>query len=123
MGDYLMAQEDFKSLRDSYVDKSDRRVSYLFAAKKATDLKAETEKKFGTATPLTVRLNILDDHLTAAKEQEADRPDEAYAILLDVIALYKSRDETEIKERVQQARDRATYLREKVLKLLDSPGS
>jgi hypothetical protein len=122
-GDYLMAQQDFEKLKARYVDNSNKRVSYLFAAKKAVDLKPEMEKKFGAANPLTVRLSILDDHLKVAQEQEPNDPSGAYVILLDIVALYKSRDETEIQERVKKARDQATYLREKVLKLLEPSGS
>jgi serine/threonine-protein kinase len=122
-GDYLTAQQDFEKLKAKYVDKANKRVSYLFAAKKAVDLKPEMEKKFGAANPLTVRLSILDDHLKVAQEQEATDPSGAYVIYLDIVALYKSRDETEIQERVQKARDRAAYLREKVLKLLEPSGS
>jgi serine/threonine-protein kinase len=122
-GDSLAAQKDFEKLRDAYVEKPDRRVSYLFAAKKAVEMKTEAEKKFGAANPLTVRLSILDDRLKVAQDQEANDPSAAYVTLLEVIALYQSRDETEIKERVLKAQDRAKYLREKVLKLLDSPGN
>jgi serine/threonine protein kinase len=118
-GDYLSALTEFDRLKAQYIDQAGARVSYLFAAKKVVDLKPKSEKKFGSADPLGVRLTLLDSRLKEATElEEMGKLADAYSLLLDIKALYAKSTEPEIKNRVEQAQKREPGLRDK-MKLLD----
>ena len=90
--------------------KANAHLSYLLAAKKAQELKPKT-------TGAKDRATLLDDRLREATEAEDN---DAYVIVLDLIALYSDSAEAEVKKRVEKALELRTVLRRK-LKLPDTP--
>ena len=104
-GDYLTALEQFKQLRDKFATDPNARVAYLFAAKRAVEDKTLVEKRFGAADPTTVRVKMLDSRLKEASDLLAEgQKDEAYSLVLNLIALYHDTKEADIAARVAKAR-------------------
>ena len=108
--DYVEAYQHFEKRKQDFVGKANAHLSYLLAAKKAQELKPKT-------TGAKDRATLLDDRLREATEAEDN---DAYVIVLDLIALYSDSAEAEVKKRVEKALELRTVLRRK-LKLPDTP--
>jgi len=104
-GDYVIAQEQFKELRDKFGSNPAARLHYLFAAQKVVENKALAEKIFANADPGPLRLNLIDKRLSEAKVLMLNRKHaEAKVMLLDVVALYSGEAfGPDIKQRVAEA--------------------
>ncbi len=106
-GDYFSASEVYEKVKNQTANDEAGRVQYLFAAKKVVELKPEVKKV------QTGRAQLIDEHLKEAQAPDT-KPADAYVTLLNIIALYKSSAEPDIKARVAQARDLAPGLRKKL---------
>jgi eukaryotic-like serine/threonine-protein kinase len=96
-GDKWRAYQEFEKLRDKYSKEPDTRFWYLFAVKKAKELKPSKE-----TDEIGERRKLIADGLEKAKS--TDNRYDARLLYMHIIALYGNDTDAKIKELVEDAR-------------------
>jgi serine/threonine-protein kinase len=117
--DYPNAEQRFEKLKAKFAPDINLRLWYLLAAKKGVDAKDGVKRDFGAGDPAKRRTHLIEDQLKDARDLKQSNASEAYAIVLDIIALYKDDPEKDIQKLVEEA----AALKAEIGKSLSLPAS